>query len=87
VLSDANERHLITVENGVLIHEAGVTEPDADATVTMTRDDLLQTLLAAVPVLVKTVSGAIQIEGRSGAYGELTALIDPVDSNFPIVTP
>src|SRR6185436_1313648 len=44
VLSDTNERHLITVENSVLIHETGVTEPDADATVTMMRDDLLQTL-------------------------------------------
>jgi alkyl sulfatase BDS1-like metallo-beta-lactamase superfamily hydrolase len=87
VLSDTNERHLIAVENSVLIHESNVTAPDADATVTMTRDDLLQTLLAAVPALVKTLSGAIRIEGRSGAYGELTALIDPVDSNFPIVTP
>jgi alkyl sulfatase BDS1-like metallo-beta-lactamase superfamily hydrolase len=87
VLSDTNEQHLVRVENSVLIHETNVHEANADATVTMTRDDLLQTLLAAVPVLLKTASGAIRVDGRSDAYGELTALIDPLDSNFPIVTP
>ena len=37
VLSDSNEKHLITIENGVLIHEAGVSDDKADATVTMKR--------------------------------------------------
>lgn len=87
VLSDLNETHLITIENAVLIHEAGVRDDTADATVTMTRSDMLETLLAGVPVGLKTTSGAIQVDGRSGAYADLVGLIDPVDPNFPVVTP
>lgn len=87
VLSDTAERHFIRVANSVLVHETGVTEEDADATVTLTRDDLLQTLLAAVPVALKTVTGAIAVDGDARAYAELAALIDPVDANFPVVTP
>lgn len=87
VLSDAKERHLITIENSVLIHEAGVRDDKADATVTMKRADLLETLLAGVPVGLKRATGAIKIEGKSGVYGELAGLIDPIDMNFKIVTP
>jgi alkyl sulfatase BDS1-like metallo-beta-lactamase superfamily hydrolase len=87
VVLSATERHLLTIENSVLIHEENVTDPKADATVTLNRDDLLQTLFAGVPVALKTASGAIKSEGNADAYGELVALIDPVSSNFPIVTP
>ena len=87
VLSDVKERHLITVENGVFLHEQDVTDAAANATVTSKRADVLQTLLAGVPVLVKTAGGAIQMEGEASAYADLVSLIDPVDANFPIVTP
>lgn len=87
VLSDVNERHLISVENGVLIHEQDVTDDSANATVTLQRADMLQTLLAGVPVMVKIASSAIKVEGDSSAYADLVSLIDPVDPNFPIVTP
>jgi alkyl sulfatase BDS1-like metallo-beta-lactamase superfamily hydrolase len=87
VLSDFNEKHLITVENSVLVHETGVVDDKADATVTMKRSDMLETLLAGVPVGLKTTTGAIKSEGNSGAYAELVGLIDPVDSNFNVVEP
>ena len=87
VLSDMNETHLITVENGVLIHEAGVRDDKAEATATMKRADMLETLLAGVPVGLKTTTGAIKVTGASAAYGELVGMIDPVNPNFPVVTP
>jgi alkyl sulfatase BDS1-like metallo-beta-lactamase superfamily hydrolase len=87
VLSDFNETHLISVKNSVLIHEAGVRDDKADATVTMKRADMLETLLAGVPVALKTTTGAIKSTGNSGAYAELVGMIDPVNSNFPVVTP
>ncbi len=87
VLTDVNEKHLVTIENEVLIHEQDMTDDKADATVTMARADMLQTLLAGVPVALKTTTGAIKVEGKGGAYADLVGLIDPVDANFPIVTP
>jgi alkyl sulfatase BDS1-like metallo-beta-lactamase superfamily hydrolase len=88
VLTDVNETHLITVENGVMIHEEGVRDDKADATVTMKRQDMLETLLAGVPLTLKTATGAIKVSGKSGgAYAELVGLIDPVQPNFNIVTP
>ena len=87
VLSDLNEKHLITVENGVLIHEEGIVDDKADATVTMKRSDMLETLLAGVPLTVKTATGAIKVTGRSDAYAELVNLIDPTQPNFNVVTP
>jgi len=87
VLSDTKEKHSITIENSVLIHEAGVRDDMADATVTMKRSDLLETLLAGVPVRLKTATGAIKVEGKSDAYRELAGLIDPINTNSNIVTP
>ena len=53
----------------------------------MKRMDLLMTLFAGVPVSVRTASGAITTEGDDTAYPALAAMIDPIDINFPIVTP
>ena len=86
VLTDPDERHLLSIENGVLIHEQDVVDPDAP-TVRMKRLDLLMTLFAGVPVSVRTASGAIATEGDDTAYPALAAMIDPIDTNFPIVTP
>jgi alkyl sulfatase BDS1-like metallo-beta-lactamase superfamily hydrolase len=87
VLSDTSEKHLITIENAVLIHEAGVHDHKADATVSMKRSDLMETLLAGVPIGIKRATGVIKIEGKPDAYSELVALIDPINTNFNIVTP
>ncbi len=87
VLTDRNETHLITVENGVLIHEVGISDPSAGATVRMKRQDMLMTLFAKVPVAMKTTAGDITIEGDASLYDALVDMIEPVDSNFNIVTP
>ncbi|MGE3541557.1 MAG: alkyl/aryl-sulfatase [Candidatus Tectimicrobiota bacterium] len=87
VLSDVNERHLITVDNSVLVHEEGLSDAQADATVTMPRMAMLETLLAGVPVRLKTTTGALQINGQAEAYYELVRLIDRVEANFNVVTP
>ncbi|MBS0470758.1 MAG: MBL fold metallo-hydrolase [Proteobacteria bacterium] len=87
VLSDRGERHLITAGNGVLIHEAGVTDVKAGATVTLIRPQLLMTLLAGMPAAPLIAAGEIKIEGDASLYERLCGLIEPVVTNFPIVTP
>jgi alkyl sulfatase BDS1-like metallo-beta-lactamase superfamily hydrolase len=82
-LTDRGEKHLITVENGVLIHEADVVDPSAGATVKISRPDLLKTLLARLPL----ATAAIETAGDDALYGDFVDLIEPVDNNFNIVTP
>jgi alkyl sulfatase BDS1-like metallo-beta-lactamase superfamily hydrolase len=86
-LADRNEKHLITVENGVLIHEDGVTDPKAGATVRLKRPTLLMTLLAGVPAAGQIASGDIVVQGDASLYEALTGLIEPIAANFPVVTP
>jgi len=86
-LTDRKEQHLITVRNGVLVHEQGFSDPKAGATVRMSRPDLLMTVFAKVPIGLKVAKGDIQIEGDKGIYESLVDLIEPVDANFPVVTP
>ncbi|MBV9541794.1 MAG: MBL fold metallo-hydrolase, partial [Alphaproteobacteria bacterium] len=87
VLSDRNESHLLTVGNGVLVHEQGISDPAAGLTVTMKRPNLLMTLLAGIPVAPGVASGDIVMKGDASLYDALTGLIEPIVPNFPIVTP
>lgn len=86
-LIDRNERHLLTVGQGVLVHEAEVADPSAEATVRLARPELLLTLLAGAPAAPRIAEGAIKITGDATLYEALTDMIEPVVSNFPIVTP
>ncbi len=86
-LTDRQEKYLITVENGVLIHEAGVSDADAGATVRMKRPELLMTLLAGIPPAARIASGDIAVDGDASLYEALTGVIEPITANFPVVTP
>lgn len=80
-VTDRGERLLLSVGNGVLVHEAGVTDPDAGATVRVTWRELLGTLLGG-----KDASG-VAVEGDAALYPMLVGLVEPLVANFPIVTP
>jgi len=86
-LTDRGETHLITVGDGVMVHEEGVVDPNAQATARMKRPELLMTLLAGVPVAVRVESGDIVLEGDTSLYPAFVDLIEPLVPNFPIVTP
>lgn len=86
-LTDRNEKHLLTVENGVLIHEEGIEDAKAGATVTMTRPELMMTLLAGFPLSEFTKTGSIKIEGDASLYETLAGLIEAPKPNFNIVEP
>ncbi len=86
-LRDRDEHILITVENGVLIHELGVVDPNAGATIKLTRPDLLMSLFGGVPIAARVESGDVMIEGDAALYQAFINLIEPLAANFPIVTP
>jgi alkyl sulfatase BDS1-like metallo-beta-lactamase superfamily hydrolase len=86
-LTDRNETHLISVANGVLIHEQGVQDPTAGLTVRMARPDLLMTLFIGLPFAARVESGDIATQGDASLYQALIDLIEPLTPNFPVVTP
>ncbi|MBC7104136.1 MAG: hypothetical protein H5U13_13230 [Parvibaculum sp.] len=59
----------------------------AGATVTMTRMELLLTLLARFPVAGFIANGGIEVEGDAALYEALTGLIEAPKPNFNIVEP
>jgi len=81
VFTDLRERHCLWVANSVLHHRNGVHLDDADATVTLTKPELLM----AVGGL--GVSEGITVEGDAGAVPRLAGWLDGFDPNFAIVTP
>jgi alkyl sulfatase BDS1-like metallo-beta-lactamase superfamily hydrolase len=86
-LTDRNEKILVTVGNGVMIHEQGISDPEAGASLTMKRAFFLETLFAGKPFQPLIESGDIKVEGDASLYGTMIDLIEPLDTNFPIVTP
>jgi alkyl sulfatase BDS1-like metallo-beta-lactamase superfamily hydrolase len=86
-LTDRNETHLITVGNGVMVHEAGVSDTDIDGAVRMSRPDLLMTLFGGVPVAAREEAGGIVSTGDETLYEALVDMIEPIVANFAVVTP
>lgn len=86
-LTDRNERLVVSLANCVLVHEEGVTEPAADATIRLTRPEFLMTLFGAAPASALIASGAIKVEGTPGLYEALAGMIEAPTANFNIVIP
>jgi len=86
-LTDRNERLVVSLANCVLVHEEGVSEPTADATIRLTRPEFLMTLFGAAPASALIASGAIKVEGTPGLYEALAGMIEAPTANFNIVIP
>lgn len=84
-ITDGEERHLVSLGNSVLVHEEGVTDPQADGTVRLRRSVLLTTLFGVESAAERIAAGDIQVEGQAGLYEALAGLIEAPDPNFAIV--
>jgi len=85
-LTDRQESHFLSLENGVLVHEQGV-EDKAAVTLSMQRPTLLMTLFAGAPLEPLIARGDIEVEGDAGAFSTLLQALGPLDPGFNIVTP
>lgn len=81
VFPERSERFLVTVRNGVLVHER--VADAADATVTMPRAVFLQALLTGTPPAAE----AVRIDGDRSVLATFVGLFDAPNPSFPIVTP
>ena len=74
--------HLITMNSGVLLHQEGVQDPDADATITCTKAGLFA-------ILTKNQQGIarIQVDRDATVIEKLTNHLTDFDFFFNIVEP
>ena len=85
VFPERNESFAVTISNGVLVHEAGITLADAP-TVTSARAAFLQAM-ASGTMTQAVLAGRVRITGNRRALQGLGDVFDTPDANFPIVTP
>ena len=86
VIPDAGERHLVSIGNGVMIHESGVADA-ADATLTVPRLALIALVGGRVKALDLLQQGKLQIAGDPATLQRFLAVFEPPRASFPLVTP
>jgi alkyl sulfatase BDS1-like metallo-beta-lactamase superfamily hydrolase len=87
VFSDLGESHILTVENAVLHHERRDPDPEADATIRLTRDFFLRLAMRQVGLREAIFSDDLEVEGSRVALLSFFSLLDAPNQNFAIVTP
>jgi len=85
VFPERNERFGVTIANGVLVHESGVTV-DGAPTITAARPVFLQAM-ATQSMARAVLSGNIRITGNRRSLEGLGEIFETPDINFSIVTP
>ncbi len=86
VIPDVNERHLVTIGNGVMLHELGVSDA-ANATMTLPRRALLGMIGGQVKAIDLITAGTLKIEGDIAVLQRFMTLFQPPKADFPLVTP
>ena len=85
--TDSGDRYRITVANGVLNYKPATQSPDADATISLSRQGLVALALLGRPPASLVENGIITVEGNTGALEEMMSLFDSFEFWFNIVTP
>lgn len=76
-----DERHVLWVRNSVLNHRNGVHLPEAHATVTLSKLELLMAIGGL------GIAEGVDVEGDTDALVRLAGWLDRPDPNFAVVTP
>ena len=85
-IPDAKERHLVTIGNGVMLHEKGVTNP-AQATLVVPRRALIGLIGGAVKAPELMAAGQLAIKGDLAVLQRFMGLFQPPKPDFPLVAP
>lgn len=83
---DAKERHLVSIGNGVMLHEQGVTDA-AQATLVVPRRALIGLIGGAVKAPELMAAGQLQMKGDLTVLQRFMGLFQPPKPDFPLVAP
>jgi alkyl sulfatase BDS1-like metallo-beta-lactamase superfamily hydrolase len=86
-VTNPDEHHLLTLENGVLHHRPYPPNAEPEATLVIERQALNEMLSGTADLAALAETGRLRVEGDGAKLGELLGLLDEPDPNFPIVTP
>jgi len=85
-IPDAKERHLVTVGNGVMLHEQGAADA-AQATLVVPRRALIGLIGGAVKAPELMAAGQLQVRGDLAVLQRFMGLFQPPKGDFPLVAP
>jgi alkyl sulfatase BDS1-like metallo-beta-lactamase superfamily hydrolase len=85
-IPDAGERHLVTIGNGVMLHEAGVADA-AQATLVIPRRALIGLIGGQVKAPELMAAGTLKVAGDVAALQRFMTLFAPPRADFPLVSP
>lgn len=86
VIPDTKERHLVSIGNGVMLHESGVADA-ADATLTIARGDLIALIGGQTKAGDLLQAGKLDVGGDLAAVQRFMTLFQPPKVDFPLVSP
>jgi alkyl sulfatase BDS1-like metallo-beta-lactamase superfamily hydrolase len=85
--TDTGEEAVLFLSNGALNHSMGRQDPNADATLTLTRVALDNILLRTSTMQQEVAGGALTITGDQAKVMEIVSLLDTFEFWFNLVTP
>jgi alkyl sulfatase BDS1-like metallo-beta-lactamase superfamily hydrolase len=85
-IPDAKERHLVSIGNGVMLHEVGVADA-AQATLVVPRRALIGLIGGAVKAPQLMAAGQLQMKGDLAVLQRFMGLFQPPKPDFPLVAP
>ncbi len=86
LFSDLGESHVLKIENAVLHHRRGPPDPEADATLTLTKAFFLEMIAGSAGATELLMSDETAIEGSRIDLARFFGLIDKAAGTFPVVT-
>lgn len=84
--TDSNQQFVLTLENSALTHITG-RQPDADASVTLSRATLDAITLKETSFPAAVLAGKVKIDGDRAKLAELMSMLDTFEPMFPVVEP
>jgi alkyl sulfatase BDS1-like metallo-beta-lactamase superfamily hydrolase len=85
-VTNPDERHLLTLEHGVLHHRPWPEGAEPEATLIIERQALNEMLAGTADLAALAESGRLRVEGDGAQLGELLGLLEEPDPSFTIVT-
>jgi alkyl sulfatase BDS1-like metallo-beta-lactamase superfamily hydrolase len=87
IFTDLDESYVLELENSVLNHARRDPDPEATATVRLTREFLLRLVTQQAGLRDMLFSDELSVEGSRLDLLSFFSLLDQPDGSFPIVTP